>query len=177
LIKILYRVLNIFSRIRLKLKITLYEQQLGFKINFIFQGEGGLSLSGDLSKFKIDETSHLKANTFIECSGGVSIGKYFHTGRSLTIFSTNHNYDNASMIPYDELVIKKPVLIKDFVWCGSNVNILPGLTVGEGAVIGGGSVVTKDIPDYAIVGGNPAKIIKYRNISSFQRLKEEGRWF
>jgi acetyltransferase-like isoleucine patch superfamily enzyme len=177
LIKILYRVLNIFSRICLKLKITLYEQQLGFKINFISQGEGGLSLSGDLSNFKIDETSHLKANTFIECSGGVSIGKYFHTGRSLTIFSTNHNYDNASMIPYDELVVKKPVLIKDFVWCGSNVYILPGCTIGEGAVIGGGSVVTKDIPDYAVVGGNPAKIIKHRNISSFQKLKEEGRWY
>jgi len=177
LIKILYRVLNIFPKICLKLKITLYEQQLGFKINFISQGEGGLSLSGDLSNFKIDETSHLKANTFIECSGGVSIGKYFHTGRSLTIFSTNHNYDNASMIPYDELVVKKPVLVKDFVWCGSNVNILPGVTVGEGAVIAGGSVVTKDIPDYAIVGGNPAKIIKYRNISSFQKLKEEGWWY
>lgn len=55
----------------------------------------------------------------------------------------------------------RPILIKDDVWIGFNSIILKGVTIGEGAVIGAGSVVTKDVPDYAVVAGNPAKIIKY----------------
>ena len=109
--------------------------------------------------------------------GGVTIGRYFHTGRGLTIFSTNHNYENATMIPYDEVSVDKPVAIKDFVWCGSNVTIVPGVTVGEGVVIGAGSVVVNDIPDYAVVGGNPAKVLKYRNIEAFLKLKEDEKWY
>jgi acetyltransferase-like isoleucine patch superfamily enzyme len=54
-----------------------------------------------------------------------------------------------------------PVVIKDKAWIGFNSIILKGITVGEGAVVSAGSVVTKDVPDYAVVGGNPAKIIKY----------------
>lgn len=53
------------------------------------------------------------------------------------------------------------VIIKDKAWIGFNVIILKGVTIGEGAVIGAGSVVTKDVPDFAVVAGNPAKIIKY----------------
>lgn len=54
-----------------------------------------------------------------------------------------------------------PVVIKDKAWIGFNVIILKGVTIGTGAVVAAGSVVTKDVPDFAIVGGNPAKIIKY----------------
>jgi acetyltransferase-like isoleucine patch superfamily enzyme len=62
----------------------------------------------------------------------------------------------------DWSVVKNaPIVIKDKVWVGFNSIIMKGITIGEGAVIAAGSVVTKDVPDYAIVGGNPAKIIKY----------------
>ena len=54
-----------------------------------------------------------------------------------------------------------PIIIKDKVWIGFNSIIMKGVTIGEGAVIGAGSVVTKDVPDYAVVGGNPAEILKY----------------
>ncbi|MGN0706903.1 MAG: acyltransferase [Faecalibacterium sp.] len=54
-----------------------------------------------------------------------------------------------------------PVVIKDKAWIGFNAIILKGVTIGEGAVVGAGSVVTYDVPDYAVVGGNPAKILKY----------------
>lgn len=170
--KIYFRYLLLIERI----KISRYEELCGCKINYIFQGHGGVTLGGNLSKFKIDSTSHLKSNTFIECSGGVTIGSYFHTGRGLTIFSTNHNYDQATMIPYDAVPIKKPVIIKDFVWCGANVTIVPGVTVGEGVVIGAGSVVTRDVPDFAVIGGNPAQILKYRNMDEFKGLKKEGKF-
>lgn len=157
-------------------KIKRLEKYSNQKINFVSQGEGGIYIDGNLKNFKISSSSHLKSNTYIECIAGVTIGKYFHTGRDLTILSTNHNY-KGTKIPYDEVYIKKPVIIEDFVWCGIGVKILPGVTVGEGAIIGMGSVVAKDVPPYAIIGGNPAKVIKYRNIEEFKKLKSEGKFY
>lgn len=161
-------------------EIIRYSRKTGCKINYFPQGFNGIQIAsdnGDLSGFSIDSTSHLKSDTFIDCSGGVTIGRYFHTGRGLTIFSSNHNYTSETHIPYDTTVIKKPVVIKDFVWCGSNVSIVPGVTIGEGVVIGANAVVTKDVPDYAVIGGNPAKIIKYRDIDLFMALKEKGQFY
>ena len=155
-------------------------QKYNTTINYFQQGSGGLTITSSDEKsarFSIDKTSHLKSETYIECTGGVTIGKYFHTGRGLTIFSTNHNYESEKSIPYDEITICKPVIIKDFVWFGSNVTIVPGVTVGEGAVIGSGAVLTKDVPPYSIVGGNPAKIIKMRDIELFEKLKSEGKFY
>lgn len=152
----------------------------GVKMNFVEQGPGGVvitSVNGDLSKFSIEQTSHLKSNTFIDCTGGVYIGKYVHPGRGLTIFSSNHNYNSDKFIPYDEKDIFKPVYINDFVWIGSNVTIIPGVTIGEGVVIGAGTVVTKDVPDCAIIGGNPHKILKYRDIELFNQLKNRKNFY
>ena len=182
--KLIYRLLYIlqFDKFvnfslcaRTEIKLLRYKRG-GLSIKFVPQGGYELTISGDIANFKIHSTSHLKSDTFIECSGGVKIGRYFHVGRGLTIFSTNHNYDKATMIPYDSVSIDKPVVIGDFVWCGCNVTIVPGVTIGEGVVIGAGAVVTKSVPDYAVVGGNPAKIIKYRDESSFNRLKKEKMW-
>jgi acetyltransferase-like isoleucine patch superfamily enzyme len=170
------RFFNLLAQVRMKR----LEQITNQSIKYVPQGFRSPIISsaiGDYSKFKIDVTSHLKSDTFIECSGGVYIGRYFHTGKGLTIFSSNHIYDNDNYIPYDKISVNKPVVIKDFVWIGANVTIVPGVTIGEGVVIGAGAVVTKDVPDYAIVGGNPAQIIKYRDKEKFLKLKEEGRFF
>jgi acetyltransferase-like isoleucine patch superfamily enzyme len=146
----------------------------GIDLHFVAQGGHFFEIAGDLGKFSIDPTSHLKSDTFIECGGGVAIGRYFHPGRGLTIFSSNHNYAAGTRIPYDHIQHLLPVAIGDFVWCGANVTILPGVTVGEGAVIGAGSVVVKDIPRCAVVGGNPARVLKFRDIEHFDRLKAAG---
>ena len=146
----------------------------GIHLHFVPQGGHFFEIAGDSRKFFIDATSHIKSDTFIECGGGVVIGRYFHPGRGLTIYSATHNYFKGSRIPYDNIHIPMPVTIGDFVWCGANVTILPGVTVGEGAVIGAGSVVAKDVPRCAIVGGNPARILKYRDIEHFDRLKAAG---
>lgn len=83
-----------------------------------------------------------------------------------------HNYDHGNEIPYDDTYIYKDVLIKDNVWLGSRVVILGGVTIGEGAIIQAGSVVVSDIPDYAIAGGHPAKVFKYRDKEHYDKLKQ-----
>ena len=153
-----------------------YGKICGSKINFIPQGGYQFELLGAVQQFEIDETSHIKTGACIECSGGVSIGRYFHCGRGLTIFSSEHNWVDANAIPYDDKIISKPVKINDFVWCGANVTILPGVEIGEGAIIGAGSVVTKDVPNFAIVAGNPAIVKKYRDIDRFMVLKNSRRF-
>lgn len=106
-------------------------------------------------------------------SGRVKIGCYFHSGIENLIITQNHNYDSGNAIPYDDTYIYKDVIIEDFVWLGSRVMILPGTKIGKGAIIQGGSVVHGEIPAYAIAGGNPAKVFKYRNIKHFEKLEKE----
>lgn len=109
--------------------------------------------------------------------GEVRIGQYFHSGQDCLIITQNHNYDTGSTIPYDKTYIYKKVEIGDFVWLGSRVMILPGTKIGEGAIIQGGAVVHGEIPPYAIAGGNPAKVFKYRDIEHFKKLKSEGKFY
>ncbi|SCY72588.1 Hexapeptide repeat of succinyl-transferase [Butyrivibrio sp. INlla14] len=81
-----------------------------------------------------------------------------------------HRTDSISTYPFNvkilgeeyEAVSKGNIQVDDDVWFGVNVTVLSGIHIGQGAVIAAGSVVTKDVPPYAIVGGNPARVIKYR---------------
>lgn len=108
--------------------------------------------------------------------GGVTIGDNFHSGRECMILTVNHNYDSATSIPYDRTVVHKPVTIGDNVWLGHRVTIVPGATIGEGAVIGIGAVVAGEIPRCAVAVGNPAKVVKYRDVEHYERLKSMGRF-
>lgn len=108
--------------------------------------------------------------------GTVRFGNYFHSGSDILIITQNHNYDYGEMIPYDDSVELKTITFEDFVWVGSHVIIVGNVTIGEGAIIAAGSVVSKDVPKCAIVGGNPAKVIKYRNIEHFEELKAQKRF-
>jgi acetyltransferase-like isoleucine patch superfamily enzyme len=148
----------------------------GIPLNFRAQGGYDFCITGDLSRFQIDQTSHIKSGTFIECSGGVKIGRHFHPGRGLTIFSTNHNYRSDQMIPYDEVDLAGPVVIGDCVWAGANVSIVPGVTIGEGAVLAMGTVVTRDVPAGAVVAGNPGQVIGQRDMETYWRLKKQDRF-
>lgn len=100
-----------------------------------------------------------------------------------------HNYQKLSTHPFTQLksfgfIPKnieeencKRIAIGNDVWIGANASVLPGIVIGDGAVIGAGSVVTKNIPPYAIVAGNPAKIIKYRfNEKVIEKMKEWEWW-
>jgi len=100
------------------------------------------------------------------------IGKYCAISWDITINAVSHPYEHLTVhsfpyVPAPGFVDKrmqehKRVVIGNDVWIGANSVIMPGIKIGNGAIIGAGAVVTKDIPDYAIVAGVPAKIIKYR---------------
>ena len=103
--------------------------------------------------------------------GGVKIGNYFHSGQNVKIMLGSHDYDHSDRIPYGSTYTNKEVFIDDFVWIGDDVIISGNVHIGEGAIVAIGSVVVKDVPRCAIVGGNPAKVIKYRDIEHFEKLK------
>lgn len=84
-------------------------------------------------------------------------GFQFHPGG----FDNIEEYRDLEKLPFDAVPIARVVIGND-VWTGHNVNVLAGVTVGDGAVIGAGAVVTKNVPPYAIVGGSPAKVLRHR---------------
>jgi len=108
--------------------------------------------------------------------GKVQIGNNFHSGRECIFITQYHNYDSGTSIPYDSSYIVKDITIEDNVWIGLRVIILGGVTIGEGAIIQAGSVVVSDIPKYAIAGGHPAKVFKYRDIEHYEQLKNQGKF-
>lgn len=115
--------------------------------------------------------------SLIRSEGGIKICSGTIISHGVEIWSQNHNYESDDLltIPYDKRFVGKFVTICENVWIGSRVIILPGVTIGEGAVIGAGAVVTKDVPHCAVVGGNPARILKYRNQEQYYKLKNESK--
>lgn len=116
----------------------------------------------------------------------ITIGKKCSLAKNITFCMSNHLTNRFSTSPSEKSIFphksgnvssysKGDININNDVWIGVNTIILDGITIGNGAVVAAGSVVTKDIPPYAIVGGNPAKIIKYRFskdiIDKIERLK------
>jgi acetyltransferase-like isoleucine patch superfamily enzyme len=137
-----------------------------WSLNNVFVAPGSeISLSARIGRY-----SRLNAPSFI---GPCSIGKFVACGGRLIVRSSNHFTCYANMQDWAQKhIIKSPtrvagkikgnVEIKSASWIGDSVIIVPGGSIGFGAVIGAGSVVTKPIPDFAVAVGNPAKVIKYR---------------
>jgi len=101
-------------------------------------------------------------NCFIQVRGNISIGDDVIIGPNSSIFSENHNFNDLIIPIREQGVTRKGVVIENNVWIGANVVILDGVKIGSGSIISAGSVVNKDVIKNSIVGGVPAKVLKYR---------------
>lgn len=109
----------------------------------------------------IGDYSGVGRNCMIQ--GGVKIGKHVMMGPDVFIYTQNHNFRRTDIsMDQQGWSDEKPVIIEDDVWIGSRVTILPGVIIGTGCIIGASAVVTKFIPPFCVVAGNPAKVVKNR---------------
>ena len=153
----------------------LRSNKLCFKINQTEPStDAARKLTNDLLNGKLDKTSNISApleidngenfkigkNVFINhhltamTLGGIEIEDHVMIGPGVSLLTANHDlYDHY-------ILLASKIHIKENAWIRANATILPGITVGKNAVIAGGAVVTKDVPDNTVVGGNPAKVLK-----------------
>lgn len=149
-----------FSRIQIGQKkfrafcTKLFVKKVGKNINV----EKGAMFSRFIS---IDDNSGIGIDAKIY--GEVEIGKNVMMGPDCVIYTRNHAY-MSNDIPMNQQGFAEPkkVTICDDVWLCGQVIILPGVTIGDHSIVGAGAVVTKDVPEWSVVGGNPAVVLKYR---------------
>lgn len=122
-----------------------------------------------LENLSIDDGTSIPKDSVFYCTEApLTIGKKVIFGPHPTIITGDHRIDIVGKYIIDVTVEEKlpdndaPVVIGDDVWCGANVTILKGVTIGHGCVVAAGSVVTKSFPPYSVIGGVPAKLIKMR---------------
>ncbi|WCO01133.1 acyltransferase [Psychroserpens ponticola] len=130
------------------------------KLNNIGRG----AMIGTGATIEIGSHSGIGRNCYVN---NVVMGDYVMMGQDVLIYGANHNFDRL-----DKPMSKqgsgemRTLIVEDDVWIGARVIITASVKkIGKGSIIAAGSVLTKDVPEYAIVAGNPAKLIKYRNTS------------
>jgi acetyltransferase-like isoleucine patch superfamily enzyme len=124
-------------------------------------GKVTISYGADIEIFKnakltFGGNTWCNINLTIICMERIDIGKYVTIGRDVSIRDTNGDH----YIARENYQTYSPVVIKEKAWLASGCTIMPGVTIGEGAIVGANAVVVKDVPDHAIVAGNPARVIR-----------------
>jgi maltose O-acetyltransferase len=114
-------------------------------------------------RISIGDYSGVHEECKLDGSGKINIGKYVRLAPRVEIMTSNHIFKDISIpIKLQGLEFKR-VVIEDDVWIGIGVLIVPGVRIGKGSVVAGHSVVTKDVPQYSVVAGVPAKVISSRS--------------
>lgn len=115
-----------------------------------------------LERVTIGNNVYTGGNLLLMARGGITIEDDAWIAANAQLITNNHDmYDRA-------VLVCKPALIERGAWIGAGATILPGVCVGTYAVVGAGAVVTKDVPDYAVVVGNPARIVKTLDVNKFK---------
>ena len=149
-----YRLFNCFKSIFLKIQGCKVGKRVVYYPGVFINPARNIIIGDDVD---------IAINTLITTSGGVEIGDRTLIGYNVQIFSANHIIPDKRRRIFDSGHICKPVKVGKDSWIGAGSIILPGVSIGEGAVIAAGSIVTKDVEPFTIVGGNPANYIKKRN--------------
>lgn len=153
---LLWMILNFIAFIPIRFIRNILLSLLGMKINkAIIYGTFHIRKP---SKITIDEGSVIGHGVTLDGRNGIQIGKNVNFSSEVMIWTMQHDYNDT-----DFKAVGGPVIIKDYVWVSARAIVLPNITIGEGAVVAAGAVVTKNVEPYTIVGGIPAKKIGIRN--------------
>jgi acetyltransferase-like isoleucine patch superfamily enzyme len=123
---------------------------------------GGTTDQYEHGYLEIGEESFIGCNAVLGAGGGIRIGSHVQIGQCVNMHAENHEFRDAGRRINEQGVSYQGIVIEDDVWIGSKATVLDGVTIGRGAVIGAGAVVTRCVPPYAIMAGVPARAIGYR---------------
>lgn len=116
-----------------------------------------------LNMVKLGNNVFINSNSLLMARGGINIEDDVMLAANVQLLSNNHDeYDR-------QVLVCKEINIKKGAWIGAGASILPGVTIGKYAIVGAGAIVTKDVPDYSVVIGTPARIIKTLDKNKFKR--------
>lgn len=130
----------------------------------------------DASKIKVGKDTIIGENAVLDGRAPLTIGDHVDIASEVMIYNSQHNINSEDFAKVEE-VIKEAVEIGDYVFIGPRAIILPGVKIGKGAVIGAGAVVTKDVGEFEIVGGVPAKVIGERKLKDPKYKLGRAAWF
>ena len=112
-------------------------------------------------RITVGKNVYMNSNILFMARGGITIEDNVQIAANVQLLTNNHDeYERA-------VLLTKPIVLKEGAWIGAGATILPGVTVGRHAIVGASSVVTKDVPDYAVVVGSPARVLKYLDKEKF----------
>lgn len=114
----------------------------------------------------IDIGSHTHFAPYGVLYGPLTIGTHCAVAAHVVFASVGHGYDRTDIPMVEQPTTKAEIVLENDVWIGANAVIIGGVTIGEGSIVGAGSVVTKDVPPYSVVGGTPARVIRNRKVES-----------
>jgi maltose O-acetyltransferase len=126
----------------------------------------------NVKHISIGEDTIIGENAVLDGRHKLWIGNHVDIASEVMIYNAQHDIHDKEFIAKSE-----PVMIKDYAFIGPRAIILPGVTIGKGAVVGAGAVVTKDVSDFAIVGGVPAKVIGERKSKNLDYKLGRAAWF
>jgi acetyltransferase-like isoleucine patch superfamily enzyme len=114
------------------------------------------------NELRIGDGTWIGQAAFLHAAGGITVGRRVGIAPHVCILTSVHREPGRERPILDGELELEPVVLEDGCDIGINATILPGVTVGQGAQIGAGAVVTRDVPPFAIVAGNPARVLRYR---------------
>ncbi|HEV8324833.1 MAG TPA: DapH/DapD/GlmU-related protein [Myxococcota bacterium] len=128
----------------------------------VYVGHRAVLKGYHLNRLVVGDGTWIGQNVFIHAAGGVRIGRDVGIGPGVTILTSQHEEPARDVPVLHAPVRMAPVVVEDDGDLGVGSILLPGVTVGRGAIVGAGAVVTRDVPAYAVVAGNPAKLLRTR---------------
>lgn len=123
-----------------------------------------IKFTGGIGNIEIGESSYINSGCVFYSGNGIKIGKNVLIAANCTFAPVNHAYEKKDLLIIEQRFkpSKGGIIIEDDVWIGAGVIILDGAIIRKGAVISAGSIVKNEVDSYAVCGGNPLQIIKYR---------------